>query len=205
MCSSTLLEQTRGIRDRTPLVYPKGKTYGRKVDRWDAFFANADTRLRYDLLPKGRLDGRVFRTGSELVKAWRFINKNAEALIDGYVRDRWENDLRTGMEKSETYNRLHEDWLDYFRQRREEFMSRTNALIETNTEALAKKGKIPQSHGGVANLLKVLTKTMKEQGSGIENIAKMQYAICMQAGIYIIPEFLTDVLVAEGIMKGAEK
>lgn len=81
-------------------------------------------------------------------------------------------------------------------------MERTDALIASNTEAMAKKGKVPQSHGGVANLLKVLTKTMKEQGSGIDSIAKMQYTVCMQAGIYIIPEFLTDVLVADEIMKG---
>ena len=54
---------------------------------------------------------------------------------------------------------------------------------------------MPQSHGGVANLLKVLTKTMEKQGADITNIAKMQYAICKQAGIYIPDEFLTDVAV----------
>ena len=55
------------------------------------------------------------------------------------------------------------------------------------------------SHGGVANLLKVLTKTMHEQGATIRTIAKTQYVICLQAGIYIPEEFITDVLVAEDI------
>ena len=80
-------------------------------------------------------------------------------------------------------------------------MDKTETAISAWTTEMTKTGKIPQSHGGVANLLKILTKTMKEQRSGIESIAKMQYAICMQAGIYIIPEFLTDVLVAEDLMR----
>ena len=56
--------------------------------------------------------------------------------------------------------------------------------------------KIPHSHGGVANLLKVLTNTMKMQGADIRSIAKVQYAICKQAGIYISDEFIEDVAVA---------
>ena len=60
---------------------------------------------------------------------------------------------------------------------------------------------MPQSHGGVANLLKVLTATMKAQGSSIKSIAKMQYAICLQAGIYVPEEFITDILVAANIEK----
>ena len=55
--------------------------------------------------------------------------------------------------------------------------------------------KTPQSHGGVANLLKVLTQTMQKQGADIRNIAKVQYAICVQAGIYIPDEFIRDVAV----------
>ena len=55
--------------------------------------------------------------------------------------------------------------------------------------------KTPQSHGGVANLLKVLTKTMEKQGSDISSIAKVQYVVCVQAGIYIPNEFIRDVAV----------
>ena len=59
-----------------------------------------------------------------------------------------------------------------------------------------RKSPIPASHGGVANLLKVLTKTMHEQGSSIRTIAKTQYLVCLNAGIYLPDEFITDVLVA---------
>lgn len=61
---------------------------------------------------------------------------------------------------------------------------------------LLKSGKRPNSHGGIANLLKTLTKTMEKQGASIETIAKVQYTVCMQAGIYIPDEFIEDVAVA---------
>lgn len=77
--------------------------------------------------------------------------------------------------------------------------------MEKSGKELAKRGKSPQSHGGVANLLKVLTKTMHDQGSSIYSIAKVQYAVCMQAGIFIPDEFLTDVLVANEIMQGGDE
>ena len=62
-------------------------------------------------------------------------------------------------------------------------------------------GKSPNSHGGVANLLKTLTKTMEKQGASIQSVAKVQYAICMQAGIYIPDEFIEDVAIALSIME----
>ena len=71
--------------------------------------------------------------------------------------------------------------------------SREQLDIQKVQELSARK--TPQSHGGVANLLKVLTKTMEKQGSDIASIAKVQYAICIQAGIYIPDEFIRDVAV----------
>lgn len=56
--------------------------------------------------------------------------------------------------------------------------------ITDSKKQILENGKRLLSHGGVANLLKILTKTMEKQGSSIENIAKVQYTICMQAGIY---------------------
>lgn len=64
--------------------------------------------------------------------------------------------------------------------------------------------KTPQSHGGVANLLKVLTKTMEKQGADITSIAKVQYAVCVQAGIYIPEEFVRDVAVTLDMPIGNE-
>ena len=78
-------------------------------------------------------------------------------------------------------------------------MQETNNLIDVKKGELKRQGKMPQSHGGVANLLKVLTQTMKAQGSSIKTIAKVQYTVCIQAGIYIPEEFITDVLVAANI------
>ena len=60
------------------------------------------------------------------------------------------------------------------------------------------------THGGIANLLKVLTRTMEKQGADIRSIAKVQYTICRQAGILIPEEFIEDVAVilhAEGELK----
>ena len=79
-------------------------------------------------------------------------------------------------------------------------MEKTDKLIAQMPKQLTKDCRIrTNSHGGVANLLKVLTKTMHEQGSSIRTIAKVQYAICTQAGIYVPDEFITDVLVAADI------
>lgn len=206
LCSHELWQQCCAVKDRTPLVYPKGRTWGKKVDPWEQFFSDADPQLRWDILPKRkRLDGRSYRPDSDLMKAWRWFNTVSEKLIDSYIRERYENSMRSAMTACGTYNAMHDDYLMYFQERKRQFMEKTEALIGKTGEELARKGKLPQSHGGVANLLKVLTKTMKEQGSGINTIAKMQYAICIQAGIYVIPEFLTDVLVADEIMNGGEK
>ena len=71
--------------------------------------------------------------------------------------------------------------------------------VAESKKQILKNGKRPNSHGGVANLLKVLTKTMEKQGADIRSIAKMQYTVCMQAGIYIPDEFIEDVAVALSI------
>ena len=70
---------------------------------------------------------------------------------------------------------------------------------------MLENGKRPNSHGGVANLLKTLTKTMEKQGASIQSIAKVQYTVCMQAGIYIPDEFIEDVAVALSVLDGNEK
>lgn len=65
--------------------------------------------------------------------------------------------------------------------------------VEIKKENKVKEIKTVNSHGGVANLLKVLTKTMQAQGADIRNIAKMQWMICRQANVLLPDEFLTDV------------
>lgn len=202
LCYSALWNACCAIRDRTPLVYPKGKTWGKKIDPWEAFFESADFGIRWSYLPHKRLDHRSYRPGSDLSKSWLWFNEKSDRIVDGYIRCKYGGDIRKAMRDCGTYNAMHDDYLAFFAERRNSFMAKTEAITAKIGEELARKGKMPQSHGGVANLLKVLTKTMKEQGSGIDTIAKMQYAICIQAGIYVIPEFLTDVLVADEIING---
>lgn len=201
LCHSELWHACCAVRDRTPLVYPQGRTWGRKVDPWEHFFEGADDRIRWNYLPHKRLDHRSYRPGSES-KSWLWFNEKSDRIVDGYIRCKYGGDIRKAMRECGSYNAMHDDYLAFFDERRKKFMEKTEALTAKTVGELAIKGKLPQSHGGVANLLKVLTKTMKEQGSGINTIAKMQYAICIQAGIYVIPDFLTDVLVADEIMKG---
>ena len=205
LCHNELWHACCAIRDRTPLVYPQGRRWGRKVDPWEDFFANANTGIRWNYLPHKRLDHRTYRPGSDLSKSWLWFNEKSDRIIDGYIRCKYGGDIRKAMQECGTYDAMHDDYLAFFAERRKRFMAKTEALTAKTGEELAKKGKLPQSHGGVANLLKVLTKTMKEQGSAINTIAKMQYAICIQAGIYVIPEFLTDVLVADDIMNGGDR
>ena len=42
---------------------------------------------------------------------------------------------------------------------------------------------------------------MEKQGASIQSIAKVQYTICMQEGIYIPDEFIEDVAVALSVME----
>ena len=163
------------------------------------FYGALDSFVRYDWkrLPlskvKGARENDVRHTRN---LAWIWFNENAEKIREHYLRVRWGRDLRKAMTELGTFSALFEDFYSYFEERKNKFMEETNLALDAKVAALAAKGKHPQSHGGVANLLKVLTKTMHDQGSSIYTIAKVQYAVCMQAGIYIPDDFLTDVLVA---------
>lgn len=46
--------------------------------------------------------------------------------------------------------------------------------------------------------------TREKQGADIKNIAKVLYAVCIQAGIYIPDEFLMDVAIAADILEDKE-
>ena len=174
----------------------------KKEDPLENFYYNASYRTRFDMLP--RMDGRsaLWRKDSLLRKAWLYFNDNSEKIFQGYVRDRFGGDLRSGMIQLRDYNSLRDDYIRYFGERRKKHLEQEQKALEAASTALTGRGRIPQSHGGVANLLKVLTKTMTAQGSSIQSIAKVQYAVCIQAGIALPTEFLTDVLVAEEIVNG---
>ena len=146
----------------------------------------------------GRRDGVMYLTRQ---RSWTWFNEHANDLRDRYIKARYRGNIETAMDESGTFAALFEGFCNYFTERRNEFTKKTNEMIDQRAKELARMGKRPQSHGGVANLLKVLTKTMHEQGNSIYTIAMVQYQVCMQAGIYIPDEFLTDILVAGDMVK----
>ena len=127
-----------------------------------------------------------------------FVNKG-DMIAQALINERYDGDWCKAIESTKKFNVLFDEFLDYFDYRRKKFMEKYDELIAKGVEEgkiTPRKNPVPTSYGGVANLLKVLTKTMYEQGSSIRTIAKVQYSICLQSGVYLPDEFITDVLVA---------
>ena len=135
-------------------------------------------------------------------KCVAFFNKNAETLSRIFINEKYHGDVEFAMFKSGDFATLYQQFLDWFDDKRRNFQMKFN--VPEAKKQMLENGKRPNSHGGVANLLKTLTKTMEKQGASIQSIAKVQYTICMQAGIYIPDEFIEDVAVALSVMEGDE-
>lgn len=125
-------------------------------------------------------------------KCERYFEDNSEKIISNFLHDTY-GTIETAVLQTDSFMKLAEEFQNWFDERRMKFMEQTDTDIQKWKEACATSK--PQSHGGVANLLKVLTKTMEKQGADVRNIAKVQYAVCVQAGIYIPDEFVRDVAV----------
>jgi len=128
-------------------------------------------------------------------KCEHYCREHGDRFIQHFLRSKYHGKLEVAIAATESFEQLWSELLDYFQERKARFMAKQKTDIEIIKNTGVATSKVPQSHGGVANLLKVLTKTMEKQGADITNIAKMQYAVCKQAGIYIPDEFLTDVAV----------
>jgi hypothetical protein len=135
-------------------------------------------------------------------KCVKYFYKNAEKLCFKFIEEKYHSDVEYAMFRKQNFEALFQDFLNWFDNKRRKIQMEFN-VVEAK-KAMLEKGKRPNSHGGVANLLKTLTKTMEKQGASIQTIAKVQYTICMQAGIYIPDEFIEDVAVALNII-GEEK
>lgn len=106
-------------------------------------------------------------------------------------------------EHTERKEELIQRYIEWFAEKRKEMRKGMESSIKQEIERIAKKDEtcvsvyknVRGNQGGVANLLKVLTKTMERQGADIRSIAKVQYSICQQAGIMIPEEFIEDVAV----------
>lgn len=125
-------------------------------------------------------------------KCEQYFEDNSGKIISIFLRDTY-GTIETAVSHTDSFMKLSEEFQNWFDERRMKFMEQTDTDIQKWKEACAANK--PQSHCGVANLLKVLTKTMEKQGADIANVAKVQYAICVQAGIYIPDEFVRDVAV----------
>lgn len=122
----------------------------------------------------------------------RYFDENSERFILNFLHDTYK-DIETAVLQTDSFMELAREFQNWFDERRRKFMEQTDTDIQKWKEACVSAK--PQSHGGVANLLKVLTKTMEKQGTDIQSVAKVQYAVCVQAGIYIPDEFVRDVAV----------
>lgn len=106
-------------------------------------------------------------------------------------------------EQTERKEELIQRYIEWFAEKRKEMREGMESSIKQEIESIAKKDEtcvnvyknVRGNQGGVANLLKVLTRTMERQGADIRSIAKVQYSICQQAGIMIPEEFIEDVAV----------
>lgn len=121
-----------------------------------------------------------------------YFEKRAGQIISLFLSESY-GSIEDAILKTDCFLELWNAFEKWFDNRRNKFMENMKTDIQEIRGLSARK--TPQSHGGVANLLKVLTKTMEKQGSDIASIAKVQYAVCVQAGIYIPDEFIRDVAV----------
>lgn len=191
-CMGTLKDMCKKVfREKCVmrLVYRKGEeprftSWDRK---YDTYF-QGDTWYAYCWIGKRGFGYKYFLKG----KCEMYFQDHAEQIINLFIAETYktiENAVRETDCFLELWNAF-DSWLD---DRRNKFMENMKIDIQEIRSMSARK--TPQSHGGVANLLKVLTKTMEKQGSDITSIAKVQYAVCVQAGIYIPDEFIRDVAV----------
>ena len=121
-----------------------------------------------------------------------YFEKHARQIISLFLLESYRS-IEDAILETGCFLELWNGFEKWFDDRRNKFMENMKTDIQEIRSLSTRK--TPQSHGGVANLLKVLTKTMEKQGSDIASIAKVQYAICVQAGIYIPDEFIRDVAV----------
>ena len=131
-------------------------------------------------------------------KCVAFFNQKSSFLCLIFLTQKYDGDLESAMTQTRKFEVLYQEFLNWFDDKRRRFQMQFN--VSEAKKQMLENGKRPNSHGGVANLLKTLTKTMEKQGASIQSIAKVQYTICMQAGIYIPDEFIEDVAIALSVM-----
>ena len=191
-CRPNIFDQCKKAVGQRPICWLKGEK--EPIWEWEQFFHGMSG---FSVIWHGQREQRKISLNDTYRQAVRLMSINGEKICQGWINDKFNGDWLKAMRKFDNFDAMFNGFSDYFGERRKAIMDKTNDIISKLNPQLAKTGQIrTNSHGGVANLLKVLTKTMHEQGSSIKTIAKVQYAVCTQAGIYIPDEFITDVIVA---------
>lgn len=198
LCRPDMWNECRLVLENAAIVRLKGAPW-KKVNEFDDFFRTHSCVHNWRVLPLQSFSHK--RKEHHAYKCWRYFIENGKKIIKVFVKQKY-GSTEYAMRKTGTFDMLFDEFLAWFTERKNGFMDKVTTQLGEGKAELAKFGKLPQSHGGVANLLKILTKTMNTRGTSIHTIAKVQYAVCMQAGIYIPDEFLTDVLVAADILQG---
>lgn len=193
-CRPKIYDKCIKVTGSEPLCWLKGQ----QKPEWDyeGFYApgQIDKYIVFDTDLYKRINRS--KTGR---KAASLFSRKGDVICEGYINEVFGN-WETAINQLGTFNNLAKGFEEYFEERKKQFMEKTEDIIAKLPKQITKSGTIrTNSHGGVANLLKVLTRTMHEQGSSIRTIAKVQYAVCTQAGIFIPDEFITDVLTAADI------
>lgn len=201
LCRSDMWNECQCVAEEAPLVKLKGAPW-KKVNEFDDFFGSNYFKHNWHMLPLQSFSHK--RKEHHAYKCWRYFVENGEKIINVFIEQKY-GSTECAMRETKSFEVLFDEFLNWFEKRRKGYMDKVTEKLNERKSELAMIGKLPQSHGGVANLLKVLTKTMYTRGTSIHTIAKVQYAVCMQAGIYIPDEFLTDVLVATDILDGGTK
>lgn len=129
-----------------------------------------------------------------MIRCDNIMKDHGEGMIKLFLVYTYKS-IENAILQTENLTQLWNEFLGWFDKWKEEYMSKVRAELTKEIEkktgvAISKK---PHSCGGVANLLRVLTKTMHEQGADIKSIAKMQYSVCLQQGVWLPDEFITDV------------
>ena len=162
-----------------------------KYEIWMNDFRPYDHDIPYSLWAHSKRVNACLKT---------FNKKCSEQITKLFVFERYETTEKM-FQTTQNIQEVFTEFLEWFDLKRRGFRQKMDADMVKASNGNIVKGKVPASHGGVANLLKTLTRTMEKQGASIESIAKVQYAVCIQAGIYIPDEFLEDVAVALDILK----
>lgn len=195
VCESTLKRLCRQVVEyhNTPLVRLKGDKKNIPINPFNHFvngeFGWFDTYLIGMSKPRAMCHD----------KCVAFFNQKSSFLCLIFLTQKYDGDLESAMTQTGKFEVLYQEFLNWFSDKRREFQMQFN--VSESKKQILQGGKRPNSHGGVANLLKTLTNTMEKQGASIQSIAKVQYTICMQAGIYIPDEFIEDVAVALSVME----